>query len=322
MDTNGLFSAQAMLASRRDKAEAEAEARKKELIEKIPELAGIYAGISAVIPKLLQLGVKGGDDYEAGSNALHEEHERLINRKKELLRRNGYDEDYDLPQYTCKLCRDTGMADGRVCRCVKQARARHAYYASGLGKALENQSFDTFDLSYCRGTVRGVPVRKLMGDLAAYCRSYAEGFAPGAENLLFTGGSGLGKTHMASAIGKVVIDKGYSVVYEGAKELVDAYEAEHFGRSADVDVGRFTSCDLLIIDDLGTEFVTQFSLSVLFSVLNHRIINGLSTIVTTNLGFDDIKSVYKERICSRFIGDYKTLVFCGDDVREIKRDGK
>ncbi len=320
MENNEAFSVQALLASRRENAERLAESRKRELCEKIPAIADINREISATIPRLLTLGIEGGADYEEKAQALHTLHESLVDKKRALMVQAGYAPDYDLPQYFCKQCSDTGNNEGKICQCVKEAKAKHAYYTSGLGKALEKQSFATLDTRYYTGTTsHGHSVKGIMVNLVEYCKDYAASFAPGAENLLMIGSSGLGKTHIASSIGKVVIDKGYSVVYESAGKLLDCFEAERFGKSANVDTERFLSCDLLIIDDLGTEFVTQFTLSVLFTVLNHRIINGKTTIVTTNLGFAEIENNYKERIYSRLRGDYKPLIFCGEDIRRTKR---
>lgn len=321
METNTSLSIQAMLASRRENAISLSKARTRELEEAIPALAQINREISGIIPRLLRLGIEGGADYEAKSEALHREHEALIEKKKALLRAKGYSEDYDLPVFTCKLCNDMGHVDGVACICVKEAKAKHAYYNSGLGKALEGQTFDTLDMHYYTGiTPQGIAVRPYMENVVAYCKDYAVRFKPGAENILMIGSSGLGKTHLASSIGRVVIDKGYSVVYESAQNLLAAFEAERFGKATDVDTSRFTECDLLIIDDLGTELNTKYTLSVLFGILNHRIINGLSTIVTTNLMFADIENYYNERICSRLRGDYRSLVFCGRDIRRIKKE--
>lgn len=320
MRDNERFSSRAFLAARREKAERQAEERKNEAQRKIPQLSAIYAELGTMLSRLLRLAADGGDNYEEKSEALYGEYERLIAKKKAYLAAAGFSEDYDLPQYTCKLCNDTGTVDGKTCRCVTEALAKHRYYSSGLGKLLENQSFDTLDINYYRGTTSGgYSIHKIMAEVIGYCREYAASFAPGAESLLLIGGAGLGKTHVASSIGKAVIDKGYSVVYESAQGLVDVYEAERFGRSTDGDTERFTSCDLLIIDDLGTEFLTQYTVSVLFNVINYRLMNGKTTIITTNLGFAEIESNYKERIYSRLRGEYKPLVFCGEDIRRVKR---
>lgn len=320
MKDNERFSSRAFLAARREKAEKQAEERKQEAQRKIPQLSAVYAELGTMLSRLLRLAADGGDDYQEKSEALYEEYKGLIAKKKAYLAAGGFGEDYDLPQYTCKLCNDTGAVDGKTCRCVTEALAKHRYYSSGLGKLLEKQSFDTLDVSYYRGTTSaGYPVHKIMAELVAFCRDYAERFKPGAESLLLIGGAGLGKTHVASSIGKAVIDKGYSVVYESAQGLVDVYEAERFGRSTDGDTERFTACDLLIIDDLGTEFLTQYTVSVLFGVINQRLMDGKSTIITTNLGFAEIESNYKERIYSRLRGEYKPLIFCGEDIRRVKR---
>lgn len=320
MKDNERFSSRAFLAARREKAERQAEERKQEAQRKIPQLSAVYAELGTMLSRLLRLAADGGGDYEAKSAALYGEYERLIEKKKAYLAAAGYSEDYDLPQYACKLCNDTGTVDGKTCRCVTEALAKHRYYSSGLGKLLENQSFDTLDINYYRGTTSGgYSIHRIMAEVIAYCREYAASFKPGAESLLLIGGAGLGKTHVASSIGKAVIDKGYSVVYESAQGLIDVYEAERFGRSTDGDSEKFASCDLLIIDDLGTEFLTQYTVSVLFNVINYRLMNGKTTVITTNLGFAEIESNYKERIYSRLRGEYKPLVFCGEDIRRIKR---
>ena len=155
-----------------------------------------------------------------------------------------------------------------------------------------------------------------------YCKKYAMYFTPGAESLLMIGGAGRGKTHFASAIGRTVIDKGYSVVYESATNIVNTFESERFGRDLEADPSKYYSCSLLIIDDLGTEFNTQFSLSAIFNLINHRIINGLSTIVTTNLSLKEIETNYKERIFSRLSGEFTVLPFCGRDIRRIKKEAR
>lgn len=323
MEENARLSIQALLSSRREQAEETAKRRKAELEERVSGFAELDREISSCIPRLMKLAAEGGDDYEEKSDALYREHEDMIIKKKALLKGAGYPEDYDLPPYTCPLCRDTGYVEGRVCRCVKEARTRYAYTHSGLGRALAGQTFDTLDMRYYSGTTsNGYSVKNIMESLVEYCRDYARRFKPGAENLLFIGGAGLGKTHIASAIGREVIDKGFSVVYESAQKIAEAFEAEHFGRVSGGETGRFMECDLLIIDDLGSEYVTAFTVAAFFGLLNHRIINGLSTLVTTNLGFSDIESVYKERIFSRLRGEYKALIFCGCDIRRIKKESE
>lgn len=311
----------AELEQRRSKAFEEAKLREAELENSIPELVELNKAISAVGPRLLALGVSGGADFESRSDALYREHEALIERKRALLLANGYAADYDMPVFECEICRDTGYDGMKMCRCVRDAIVKHSYYSSGLGKALEEQTFDTFDMRYYSGTTdSGIPVKDAMGYVVTYCRNYARCFAPGDESLLMIGGAGRGKTHLASAVGKVVIEKGYSVVYESASNIVNSFESERFARSNDVDTQRYFVCDLLIIDDLGTEFLTQYSISVIFNLINHRIINKLSTIITTNLSLKEIETNYKERIYSRLCGDYTILGFCGKDIRRLKKE--
>lgn len=313
----------AELDRKRERAFDEAKQRELELEKNIPGLAELNRAISGIGPRLLALGVAGGADFQSKSDALYEEHESLVARKRALLEANGYAADYDSPLFECAVCRDTGYDGMRMCRCVKDAIVKHAYYSSGLGKALEEQTFDTLDMRYYSGTTEsGNSVKDAMGYVVGYCQSYAKCFAPGNESLLMIGGAGRGKTHMASAIGKVVIEKGYSVVYENAANIVNTFEAERFGRGSETDTEKYYNCDLLIIDDLGTEFVTQYTLSVLFNLINHRIINKLSTVVTTNLSLKEIENNYKERIYSRLCGDYTILGFCGKDIRRLKKEAQ
>ncbi len=323
MSKHALQSVQAEYADKRKKALDAAVDRERELSATIPEYACLLKRIVAIGPELLRLGISGGADFQAKSEQLYIEHETLVNRKKSLLVKHGYPEDYDMPKFECSICNDTGVVGDKGCACIKRATARRAYYTSGLGKALDGQTFESFDMRYYGGkTKSGFSVNELMQNVFEYCKSYAESFKTGSDSLLMIGGAGLGKTHLATAIARVVIDKGHSVVYESAQNVVNSYEAEHFGRSTNADTGRYTDCELLIIDDLGTEFVTPFSVSVFFNLLNHRIINGLPTIVTTNLKLSEIETNYKERIYSRLLGDYTTLAFCGSDIRRIKKENE
>ncbi|MBR6594500.1 MAG: ATP-binding protein [Clostridia bacterium] len=320
MSYDDKMSAFAELNAKREKARAEAELRVKETEVRIPEIADINRRLAAVGPRLMQLGIEGGDDFEEKANALHEEHEALICRKHALLEEHGYPRDYDLPVYSCKLCNDSGYVDSRLCSCVREAIVKRAYYSSGLGKALEGQTFETIDMRYYTGnTESGASVKEQMRYVVGHCKAFATEFSPGKESLLMIGGSGRGKTHLASAIGREVIKKGYSVVYESASNIVNNFEAERFGRAYSNDNQRYFECDLLIIDDLGTEFNTQFTLSVLFNLFNSRIINGVSTVVTTNLSLKEIESLYKERIFSRLSGDFTVLPFCGKDIRRQRK---
>ncbi len=314
-------SVQAEYSAKRMRALEEAKYREEQLSAQIPEYATIVKRLNAIGPKLLRLGISGVPDFQRRSDMLYREHESLVEQKKEILKSNGYAVDYDLPIFECNNCNDTGVVDGKVCDCVKRITSKRAYYSSGLGKALEGQTFESFDMRYYAGTTKsGFSVKELMEDVFEHCKNYAEQFSAGAESLLMIGGAGLGKTHLASSIAHTVLAKGYNVVYESAQNIVNSFESARFGRDNTVDTEKYNTCDLLIIDDLGTEFITPFSVSVYFNLLNHRIINGLSTIVTTNMSLKEIEINYKERIYSRLLGDYTTLAFCGNDIRRIKKD--
>ena len=187
------------------------------------DVYGVTGWLSDILSysRLLALGIEGAKDFEERSAALYREHEALIAEKGALLKAKGYAEDYDMPVFECKECNDTGFVGKTLCSCFKKIRAKRAYYASGLGKALAGQTFESIDMRYYGGTTPGgLPVKTIMTNNIEYCKAYANSFKAGAENLLIIGGAGLGKTHVSSAIGHVVINKGYNVVYESAQNIV------------------------------------------------------------------------------------------------------
>ena len=200
-----------------------------------------------------------------------------------------------------------------MCICLKKAVAAISYKESGLGKALGTQTFDNFNLSYY---LKGNDAEgfQYMSHLYNGAKDYAENF-DGKGNLLMLGSTGLGKTHLSSAIAKRIIEKGYTVVYESAQNVFDTFENKKFGKDLDADTDKFNKCDLLIVDDLGTEHITQFTVSVLYNLLNERINNCKAMIISSNLSPDELKTIYKPRIFSRLFGDFKLMNFKGMDIR-------
>jgi DNA replication protein DnaC len=293
----------------REKALNEALQRTAALDEKYPDIAEIDKELSAVSSRII--AAMRSENCEAEMNKIKERNLCLQEERRQKLLSYGIPEDYDTPVFSCPVCGDTGYDGKTFCSCVIKMCAVDAYLSSGLGKALLDQTFENFSLKYYGGKSRDD-----MSDVLDTCIDFAQNFGTGA-NLLLTGGTGLGKTHLSSAIAQKVIDKGYTVVYESAQTVFDSYESVRFGRGND-NTDKYITCDLLIIDDLGTEFSTQYTAAVLYQLVNQRLVNGKSLILSTNLGGKELLKRYGDRIYSRLLGSFDTCVFSGNDVRLIK----
>jgi DNA replication protein DnaC len=237
-------------------------------------------------------------------------------RREQYLLKAGYPADYDLPPFACQKCKDTGYDGQKMCTCLRAALSREGMKRSGVGKLFETQRFETFRLDYYRHDPR---VYAIMQNYLEMCRRFADGFqAEQSGNLLLCGGTGLGKTHLSTSIAGVVVEKGFDVLYESAPNLLSAYEAERFGRGSGAlvsDTTRYLTCDLLIIDDLGAEMTNAFTVGIIYNLLNTRIVSGKSTIISTNLTPDELRSRYTDRVASRLFGEFTVMRFEGKDIR-------
>lgn len=300
-------------AEKRHSARLEAERKKAKLYSEIPALESIDNEIASCGLKLMKASLDESVDYSVAILKIKSETEALRNERKSLLEKHGFSENVCEPIYECSLCNDTGYKNGKMCICLKKAVAAISFKESGLGKALGTQTFDNFNLTYyLKGN--DSEAFQYMSNLYNDAKNYAESF-DGKGNLLMLGSTGLGKTHLSSAIAQHVIEQGYNVVYESAQNIFDIFENKKFGRDPDADTDKFTKCDLLIIDDLGTEHITQFTVSVLYNLLNERINNCKAMIISSNLSPDELKTIYKPRIFSRLFGDFKLMGFKGMDIR-------
>lgn len=299
-------------SEKRHISRTKAEMKRIKLYSEIPSLETIDSEIAACGLKLLKASIDESADYDAALIRIKNETEALREERKKLLSQYGYFEDVCEPVYECKNCNDTGYKNGTMCECLKKAIAVQSYKESGLGKALENQSFDNFNLTYYLNLSKDE--FKYMSNLFSDAKNYADNFS-GKGNLLMIGSTGLGKTHLSSAIAKEVLKKGYTVVYESAQNIFDLFEEKKFGRAPEADTDRFLNADLLIMDDLGTEHITQFTVSVLYNLINERTNKCKATIISTNLSPDELKLTYKPRIFSRLFGDFKVMSFKGMDIR-------
>lgn len=298
------------------KARQAAEQRRQDIYTKIPEVRRIDAVLAGTGNEIMRIITAGKQGTEEKIAALKSRNDKLIAERATLLLANGYPEDYSDIRYECDKCADSGYVDGRMCECMKRALVLAGYQSSGLGGLIRTQSFDNFSLDYYKNGGNADVMQMFVASLKGFAESFS---SDTYRNYLLMGGTGLGKTHISTAVAKTVIDRGYDVLYVTALGMLGDFEEKRFGGGEEVkSTARYYDADLLIIDDLGTEMVNQFTLSCLYDVINSRINNRKCTFINTNLNKKEIESKYSERITSRLFGEYYPLPFSGVDIRKQK----
>ncbi len=290
--------------------------------QKVPELASIDASISSAsldqAKKLL-----AGDDTALAS--LKEDIRSLSDRRRRLLSDAGFPEDYLEQHFECPDCQDTGYIGTKKCHCFLKAIIDLFYTQSNLKGLLEQENFEHFNFDYYSSNYRdrlsGQNSRELATRAYQECMNFIHNFDTEHGNLLLFGNTGIGKTFLSHCIAKEVMDSLHSVLYLTASEFFDALLEKALTRNDESCLlyEQIHQCDLLIIDDLGTERNTDFVVSQLFVCLNDRILNRKSTIISTNLTLEEIKTNYTERTFSRISNHYKILRLAGDDIRIQKK---
>ena len=295
---------------------AERELRTEEAYAREPEIRRCDERMRAQMIELTRLTLSGGEEAAPRIETLREENLALQQRRRELLRRLGHGGDWLDEIVSCEKCRDSGVYGGGVCTCLK--KLYNAELTRDVGVLLRSgeESFEKFDLSLYDADARGT-----MKKVYTAVKAFAERFPEGPNNLLFQGGTGLGKTFLSACVARAVAARGYSVCYDSASAVVGSFEAQKFSHSeeADARVRRMLACDLLILDDLGTEMPTPMADSALYQLLNTRLAEGKKTIVSTNLSFEEMDRRYGAQICSRIRGSFERLPFVGRDIRLLKK---
>lgn len=313
--------AEQVLSSRKQQAQAIQAARHAEVSAKIPEIPKYEAQLARsglAVVKALGMGADAVKYIEDLSKINAD----IQNYIKKALTDNGYPSDYLETPYTCKKCEDSGFVGGYACSCRKELLSQLCL------KDLESVSpsrecrFDNFSLDYYPDTPYGnygISPRQKMAEIYEYCKCWAEDFDMDSGSLYMRGATGLGKTHLSLAIANEVAKSGHNVVYGSAQNLLSDIERDKFSNYNKGDAEkRIIDCDLLIIDDLGSEFSTSFTVSVLYNIINTRINTSRPVIISTNLEDTELESKYTQRITSRIIGNYTSLFFMGNDIRQIK----
>ena len=299
---------------------AEHYLRQEKIYSRIPEIERIDTRLRTQMTELVGLTLRGGAELNTAIKTLEDESLALQAKKAELLVERGYEMDYLDDIFSCPACRDTGYVGGKMCSCLKAMY--NAEVTRELGTLLKNsdECFEKFDLSLYGDA------RESMEIVYNTCREYANSFSDRSMNLMFQGGTGLGKTFLSACIARVVAGNGHSVCYDTASSALEAFETKKFSRDAQtaenaaVKVERMLDCELMILDDLGTEMLTPMSVSALYTLINTRLVNGRKTVISTNLTDAELSKRYNPQICSRLEGEFTKLPFFGSDIRLTKKE--
>ena len=298
------------------------DARTREVYERSPELLQIDHSIAECSVDSARKLFDGDKD---AIDSLKKQIAALRLRKSQILTDLGYPADYLQPVYSCPDCKDTGYIDGKRCHCFTQQAIDVIYTQSNIKDILATENFDNFSFAYY-STVEVNPATGLTAletAKAAYntCQKFIENFDTSFSNLLFYGDTGTGKTYLSNCVAKELLDKGHSVIYFTAFQLFDILSKGIFDKDNKAIAAHqnIFDCDLLIIDDLGTELANSFTTSQLFLCLNERILRKKSTIISTNLNMGQIADIYSERVLSRISSCYTIIKMFGDDIRMKKR---
>lgn len=305
-------------AQRPQKALAAAAEKKQKIYLAIPEIKALDEKISLIGFKYFAQAQLGPEGLEERLEKLKEENLALRKIRGELLKANGYPEDYTNVKFSCSKCNDTGYCGMDMCQCLREELVKAGYESSGLKNLVRTQSFESFSLdnySKTRDPKTGYSDYQIMKGISDRCRLYAKEFSLQSDSLLFVGATGLGKTHLSSAIAKEVIAKGYDVVYETAPNILSTFEKERFTSAQEVSTDKFFQCDLLIVDDLGAEYQGKNSVSIIYNLINTRLVSQKPMIISTNLGYKALENQYDQRIISRLFGEFCVMLFEGTDLR-------
>lgn len=322
-----LARARDVLERRREDNRAEQRRRTERVYAIAPEIREYDLQLRRQMAELVRLTVSKSPKLGEELDKLRQSNLELQQRRGEALVEHGFGLDYLDEIYSCPKCRDSGTYQGGVCSCLE--KLYNAELTKELGTLLKtgDESFERFDLSYYDSapTASGISPRDVMQATYSGCLRFAENFPNVSGSLLLQGGTGLGKTYLSACIARVVAKKGCSVCYDTAAAALDAFERQKFSRdaseaqAADTRVKRMLSCDLMILDDLGTEMLTPISQSALYTLINTRLNQGLRTVISTNLSSEELEKRYSPQISSRIEGEFIALPFVGQDIRRLKR---
>ncbi|CEQ25400.1 DNA replication protein DnaC [[Clostridium] sordellii] len=309
---------------KREQSERQLEERKKKVYSRIPEIKEIDDEIGSIGLKLAKLVLLNPSDKDKILEETKTRMNDLKLKKEMILADNKVPKGYLNLKFDCVLCKDTGfLSNGHKCNCLKQKIVNEAYNMSNLSRVLHNQNFSTFDASIFsqeRDESAGMSPQENILEILSICEGFVMDFdKDNGENMLFYGDTGLGKSFMCNCVAKELLDKGYLVIYQTAFKMFEIIEDYKFKSTHDHitkdNYSNLFDCDLLIIDDLGTELTNSFTNSELFNILNTRLLSGKKTIISTNLSPIQLGDIYAIRIFSRIFDRFRMVKFIGNDLR-------
>ena len=324
-ESNILRAAAARLRARSERHAREIYDLRSRLYREQPALAKLDADLRGTMAEVAELALSGDPNHAAKLEKIKQRNLAIQKEREDLLAGLGYGPDALDDAPLCPKCRDTGWVGASMCECLHGLCA--AEQIKELSKLLNlgEQSFDKARLDVYSDQIKGGQERsprEHMKQVLSFCEGYARQFKTHpVKNLFFTGGTGLGKTFLSACIAREVSNGGASVVYDTAINIFATFEARKFAREADQereardDARRYLNCDLLILDDLGSEMTTQMVQMALYELVNSRLVAGKRTIISSNLSMDEIRARYTPQIASRLEGEYAELAFFGDDIR-------
>lgn len=295
--------------------------RKNEIATKYPEIIDLDNKIQKLSLEMAVAVLKSSNG-EMTLNQYKDQITDLRVKKCEMLVERGYDPEYLTVHYHCNKCKDTGFIGNTKCVCYKQKLVKLYYKNSELETAIKINNFNNFDMnlfsSHKLGEEKFSPRKNMENNLEYILKEYIPNFQEIPTNLLFYGNPGSGKTYLSYCIAKAILDKGFLVVYKTSDELIKNLKDIRFNNDSTLE-SLLLECDLLIIDDLGAEYLNEFTVTELFNLINKRILSGKKMLISTNLTLPGITKQYSERIASRLLGEFRLCKFYSEDIR-IKKN--
>lgn len=316
--------ARARLESAKADRESQNRQRLQEAYTQVPRLGEIDKLLRVTMAKAAQAAFTQGGDVQAMIEGAKKEN-LALQQEREMLIDANFPAGYLDEKPICAYCGGSGYVGIAMCECLQklcreEQKKELTYLSAG------EETFDGFRLDYYPDRVDprlGVNIRTVMEKTYQTCRKYAMNFSESSGNLLFSGDTGLGKTFLSACIARAVAEKGYSVVYESAGHLFTRLERAKFSGDEEArrEIEKYSVCDLLIVDDLGTEMPGQFTTAALYILINDRILSGKATIISTNMNTEDMAKRYNSQIASRLRGGFQRVAFVGEDIRLKKNWG-
>ena len=317
------------LEERRRQRQERQERRQREIYAQLPRVAEIDRELRGTICQIIAASLRDGRDPAPSIKVIRDRNLDLQAEKARLLAEHGFPPDALDDRPDCPRCGDTGWVGASMCSCLKELCAQEQIRELSKLLDLGEQSFDTFSLdlySPLPWPGEELSPRENMEFILEVCSNYARKFGKFYfRNLFLTGAPGLGKTFLSACIARTVSEQGFSVVYDTAVNVFARFEEQKFARDREEageardDTRRYLGCDLLILDDLGSEMTTPFVQSALYTLINSRLASDRRTVISSNLSMDQVRQRYTPQIASRLEGEYRVLPFYGEDIRLLRK---